>query len=138
MDAGQDCVGDFCRTSSHETSVRVQGPLLPRLHFYASLHPSRTSSLESPHFTPDLKEAPPTPLSHTHTLPLSLVFARRRLEVCAQLRGCNPRHDETSIVITELSGKPPPSPRLVAPRRAARNSPRRMQTAYRGDDDERR
>jgi len=69
----------------------------------------------------------------TPLLSLSSQDARRR-EVCAQLRGCNPRRDETSIVITELSGKPH---RCSMP--CARNSPDECKLrAYRdGDDDER-
>jgi len=56
----------------------------------------------SPTILPRFKGSP------SHTTPLSSSSRKtRRREVCAQLRGCNPRHDETSIVITELSGKPP-------------------------------
>lgn len=70
-----------------------------------------------PRFTRDLKETPHTSL--IFSLSLSCLRKTRRHEVHAQLRGCNPRYDETSIVITELSGKPP-----------LQKQPRRMQTAY--------
>lgn len=63
--------------------------------------------------------------SSSHTTPVSPSSRKtRRREVCAQLRGCNPRHDETSIVITELSGKPPLH---TVP---LEKHSRRMQTAY--------
>lgn len=111
---------DFCRWSyvkprDVSTSAKISSPRLHRS--FISWH--RTSPQFSFHSF-DLKEVPLT----RRRFPRSRVRRGRR-EMCAQLRGCNPRHDETSIVITELSGKPPL--RRAVP---LEKQSRRMQTAY--------
>ena len=100
----------------HETSVRVQRPL-PRPVSSAPLYP--------PSYFPSILVSLPRFKGSPSRVRCRFLRSRIRREVCAQLRGCNPRHDETSIVITELSGKPPLHRAVPLEKQS-----RRMQTAY--------
>jgi len=104
-DRGEDLerlhIGDFCWEWSYvkpQISVREQEPPLHLPRSFSSplfCQPRLSRVRDSPHFAHDLRQSP----MPRHLSPPA------RWEACMQLRGCNPCHDETSIVITELSGK---------------------------------